>query len=184
MNREIKIGGFYHHFKSPLDEVYKVLSIATHTETNEELVIYQRQFGDYKIFARPKEMFLSEVDRDKYPESKQLYRFEEVGDDLELKKRNLNEMFDVVYSYNEENYKITEYKSEFYQVFIITDSIIPIESNSCINISGGNFTIIVKIYKDTSRSFIKLYYNEEKLNDIYDTIKYQITQIKSKLSME
>ena len=77
---EIKIGAVYKHFKSDIIDSrkyrYIVLCIALHTETNEELVIYKSCY-DGKIYARPKDMFLSEVDHKKYPDVKQKYRFEE-----------------------------------------------------------------------------------------------------------
>jgi len=65
--------------------LYRVLKFATHTETKDRLVIYQALYNDpdngireYDTFARPYDMFMSEVDREKYPDIKQTYRFEEV----------------------------------------------------------------------------------------------------------
>ncbi len=72
---EIKVGKQYKHFK---DKNYLVLAIAKHTETEEMLVIYKALYGSQEIYARPYDLFASEVDREKYPDVKQKYRFEEI----------------------------------------------------------------------------------------------------------
>ena len=56
--------------------MYEIIGVAVHTETREEMMVYRALYGDKEMFTRPLEMFLGEVDREKYPDIKQRYRFE------------------------------------------------------------------------------------------------------------
>lgn len=82
--RDIRVGDIVRHFKrewvsaDTSEYLYKVLAFAWHTETGERLVIYQALYAPFKICARPYAMFMSEVDREKYPDIRQHYRFEKV----------------------------------------------------------------------------------------------------------
>lgn len=71
--QELKIKGVYKHFKG---DYYLVEDIAKDSETQKEMVVYRRLYGNGDLWIRPKEMFLSEVDHEKYPNVKQKYRFE------------------------------------------------------------------------------------------------------------
>ncbi|MBR1939136.1 DUF1653 domain-containing protein [Candidatus Saccharibacteria bacterium] len=70
--RDLKIGRVYKHFKG---DKYLVVGVAKHSETKEEMVIYRQLYGEGELYVRPKEMFLSAVDRDKYPNVPEKWRF-------------------------------------------------------------------------------------------------------------
>lgn len=70
---EVKIKGIYKHFKG---DYYIVEDVAIHSETKEKYVVYRGLYGDGKLYIRPYDMFMSEVDKEKYPNVEQKYRFE------------------------------------------------------------------------------------------------------------
>lgn len=71
--RTIQLHRVYKHFKG---DYYLVEDIARDSETHEELVLYRKLYEDGSLWVRPLDMFLSEVDHDKYPNVEQQYRFE------------------------------------------------------------------------------------------------------------
>ncbi len=70
--RKLKINSIYKHFKG---DYYLVIDKCYDSETMKEYVIYRRLYGDMSLWIRPLDMFLSEVDHEKYPQVKQKYRF-------------------------------------------------------------------------------------------------------------
>lgn len=67
------IGRIYRHYKG---DNYIVRGIATHSETGEQMVLYQALYGDGELWARPLALFMDKVDRAKHPDAKQENRFE------------------------------------------------------------------------------------------------------------
>lgn len=78
MDMEIRkpvAGEFYRHFKGKL---YQVKMLARHSETGEEMVVYQGMYAPFACWVRPLSLFCSPVDRQKYPDISQKMRFEQV----------------------------------------------------------------------------------------------------------
>lgn len=71
--RQVEVGKVYRYFKGAY---VMVLAKATHTETGEMLVVYQALSGGRLVCARPYDLFVSEVDHERYPDAEQKYRFE------------------------------------------------------------------------------------------------------------
>ena len=71
--QELQIGRVYRHFKG---DHYLVEGVAKDSESGAPYVIYRKLYGDGGLWIRPLEMFLSRVDREKYPEAGQEFRFE------------------------------------------------------------------------------------------------------------
>ena len=76
--REVKPGGVYRHFKG---KMYQVVDVALHSETLEEYVVYRQLYGEGKLWLRPLNMFLEPVDKVKYPDCTQEFRFELVDEE-------------------------------------------------------------------------------------------------------
>ena len=92
MENRFRPGDIVQHFKretlSQKDKekniyLYKIVGLAKHTETKEMVVVYQSLYGDFGMYVRPYDMFIGKVDKEKYPDIQQVYRFEKVEEEQE-----------------------------------------------------------------------------------------------------
>lgn len=78
------IGDIVQHFKhvdtinNPLNYIYKIIGIALNTDNDTYCVVYQALYGDEQLFTRSIDDFYSKVDLVKYPQAKQIYKFEKI----------------------------------------------------------------------------------------------------------
>ena len=108
MERQLVPGGFYMYFKNKL---YLVMCGVYHSETKEKMVVYQAMYGEYAVYVRPYDMFMSEVDHVKYPDVAQKYRFEqvdpltmqEISDNLQAVRVNSDNRIDEAYTLKEDS---------------------------------------------------------------------------------
>ena len=77
MDNRMQPGDIVRHFKG---NKYEILCIAKDSETLEEMIVYRALYGEKGVWVRPKAMFFSLVDREKYPDVQQTYRFEKVAE--------------------------------------------------------------------------------------------------------
>lgn len=80
-NERFKIGDIVKHFKSE-QFIYEIVGLAHDTTNHSDCVVYKPLYQcEFTMFTRSVSEFISEVDKSKYPESKQRYRFEVVTDE-------------------------------------------------------------------------------------------------------
>ena len=81
----------YRHFKG---NIYQIITLARHSEDGAMMVVYQQMYAPYEVYVRPLEMFMSRIDTRKYPDERQVYRFEKLdikGEEaMEQKGTNVN----------------------------------------------------------------------------------------------
>lgn len=114
---DFKNGMIVRHFKRETVEgqsvnahyLYRIICTSHHTETDERLMVYEALYGSGKVCCRPYDMFISEVDHEKYPHIKQKFRFEPASAVDLLIVNNLEGYYKAFMRANDNRYKMGEY---------------------------------------------------------------------------
>ena len=96
----------YRHFKG---NVYQIITIARHSESDIKMVVYQQLYAPFEVYVRPLDMFMSKIDTKKYPNEKQIYRFER----LDVRCGDGYKITDVLQKGESENFELDSGLVEF-----------------------------------------------------------------------
>ena len=156
----------YRHFKGNL---YRVIAVAMHTETEEELVVYQALYGDFKVYARPLSMFMSEVDKEKYPDVTQKMRFEPVEQMVEAVMVSVSPQFKVPEErLNEQSSATIEETADERAESDMTEEVTSVQSNDETEEENLGLDPLLEEYLDTDSY-------REKLNILHG-LQHRITE--------
>ena len=175
MRKEPKPLQVYKHFKG---NVYQVVAVAVHTESGEKLVIYRPLYSEGTTYARPLSMFMSEVDKKKYPEAKQKYRFEEINEPGEFVEGSAI----LQQSDNADDAKITQALDPMLEAFLDADSFEEkldkfYDMKKCITdemLSYVAMSLDIELSKETTEEKYK-----EVLGCLKTMVKYECNRLRS-----